>query len=238
MWDVSNTATTHDLTLVAYKVMKAGIYLYMMRFILTLFGLASFGYSYTHPGYWTDFGYAAITNLTVLPMAIVWYFFQWRLYPLNRQGSSMTMRRTPFNPKCKYDKGIVQLIKMNAFLEACGILFWTAVFVSMILSPSGQNFRLTFEKPPTVLWYIATGAAGLQIILCLAQNWLLIRERQFIKIHVDRCKDHLQPARGFGIDNFEQVEMRPLPQRSIYPSPSMASMNSVTGSGVHPASFV
>ena len=62
MWNVRNTATTEELTAVAYKVMNAGIYLYMMRLLLCLFGIVAFGYTYAYPGYWTDWGYAAVAN--------------------------------------------------------------------------------------------------------------------------------------------------------------------------------
>ncbi|MCJ1378990.1 hypothetical protein MMC17_002089 [Xylographa soralifera] len=238
MWDVRNTATTNELALVAYKVMDAGMYLYMMRLSLCIYGIAAFGYTYAKPGYWTNFGYAAIMNLTVLPSAIIWYGVQWRLYPLNRQGSSMTLRRVPYDPEHNFDQGIPQLIKINAIFEPLGILIWAAVFVCMILWPNGKDFRLAFEKPPIVVYRSATAVAGLQILLCIAQCWLVFRERQFIKIHIDRCHDHVPVDHGLDADNFEQIEMRPVPQRSIHPSASMATIGSIQGSEVHPASFV
>ncbi|MCJ1405863.1 hypothetical protein MMC11_009093 [Xylographa trunciseda] len=238
MWTVSNTATTHELTLVAYQVMRAGQALYMIRLILAMFGLIAFCYTYAKPGYWTDFGYSAVMNLIVLPSAILWYGVQLCLYPLNRQGSSMTMRRVPYDPKSPYDRGIPKLIKMNAFFEFLGIFLWAAVLVSMVLWPTGKSFRLLFEKPPFGLYYAGAGAAGLQILLCLAQNWLVLRERQFIKIHVARCRDNLRPNPGLGIDNFERIELRALPQRTVHQSASIASMGTVGGGSVRPTNFV
>ncbi|MCJ1438890.1 hypothetical protein MMC27_008280 [Xylographa pallens] len=227
MWDVKTTATTHELTLVACKVMNAGMYLYMMRLLLCIFGIAAFGYTYAKPGYWTDFEYAAIANLTVIPSATFWYALQWRQYPLNRQGSSMTLRRTPYDPEYVFDQGIPQLINMNVILEPLGILLWTATFVCMILWPTGKDFRLAFEKPPIAVYRSATAVAGLQILLCIAQCWLVIRERQFIKIHIARCHEPVQVDHGLGADNLEQIEMRPLPQGSDDSSPPMGIIVSV-----------
>ncbi|MCJ1291767.1 hypothetical protein MMC34_003312 [Xylographa carneopallida] len=150
----------------------------------------------------------------------------------------MTLRRTPYDPEYAFDQGIRELNNMNALFEPLGVLLWTATFVCMILWPNGKDFRLAFVKPPVALYRSGTVVTGVQILLSVAQCWLVIRERQFVKIHIARCHDPVVVDHGLGADNFEHVEMRPLPQRAVHPRPSIGTMSTVHGSDVHPASFV
>ncbi|MCJ1282273.1 hypothetical protein MMC26_001596 [Xylographa opegraphella] len=150
----------------------------------------------------------------------------------------MTLRGTPYDPEYRFDEGIPQMINMNAIFEPLGVLLWIATFVCMILWPNGKDFRLAFEQPPVAVYRTATIIAGLQIFLCIAQCWLVIRERRFIKIHIARCHDPVEVDHGLGADNFEQIEMQALPERSVRPSASMATVTSFQGSDVHPSSFV
>ena len=75
----------------------------------------------------------------------------------------MTLRRTPYDPDCVWDRGIRDLIYINAFFEFCGIFFWSILLTCMVIWPTGKDFRLAFERPPFVLYYVAAGFAGAQV---------------------------------------------------------------------------